>query len=259
MAEYGYARVSTVQQDLHEQLEALKKAGVPEGNIFAEKFSGANTNRPKWRLLEGDEKADPVNGLIKPGDTLFVHKLDRLGRSVSDVTRIIDKFERNGIFLVVITQGIDTRVRGTGMEAMMTKCLITILSLMAEMERTFILERTRPAIAAAKESGVRFGAKRKDPKNYIRAIEMYLTNKHMSIPQVLKEFNGLSQATFMRRLKELRTIREYLNDPSIDINEFVVKEGLYTTTAGTRYYLKEDDFKKLIDKYQPIIEKAVRP
>jgi DNA invertase Pin-like site-specific DNA recombinase len=127
--------------------------------------------------------------------------LDRLGRSVSDVTRIVEKFQDNGVFLVVVDQAIDTRKIGSGMEGMMTKALITLLSLMAEMERTFIMERTRPAIEQAKKNGVKFGQPRKSKKEYAKAVELYLTGNY-TVPQVLNEYTGLTEATFFRRLKE---------------------------------------------------------
>lgn len=218
--QYGYARVSTIQQDLASQIEALIKAGVPAENIFSEKMSGKNTNRPEWRKLEGSEKlreGEPMNGILQSGDTLFVHKLDRLGRSVSDVTRIVDKFQENGIYLVVLDSGIDTRKQGNGMEGMMTKALITLLSLMAEMERTFIMERTRPAIEAAKASGVKFGRPKASKQVYEMAVKEYLeggiTSKEL-IAKYGKDSSGkdiITEPTLFRRIREYRKKLEEQN------------------------------------------------
>ena len=210
---YGYARVSTVQQDLTLQVNALLNAGVPAENIFSEKMSGKNTkDRPEWRKLEGSQnlkEGEPMNGILKQGDTLIVCKLDRLGRSVSDVTRIVDKFQENGIFLVVLDSGIDTRKQGDGMDGLMTKALITLLSLMAEMERTFIIERTKPALAEAKKRGVRFGRPEVNKNLYEKAVKEYIeANGTKSVPQIIKEYGVdesgkdlISQPTFFRRLK----------------------------------------------------------
>lgn len=213
---YGYARVSTVQQDLSLQIDALLKAGVPAENLFTEKMSGKNTkDRPEWQKLEGSQnlkEGEPMNGLLKQGDTLMVSKLDRLGRSVSDVTRIVDKFEANGIFLVVLDSGIDTRKRGDGMEALMTKALITLLSLMAEMERTFIIERTKPAIADARQRGVKFGRPQTNKNLYQKAVKEYIdAHGTKTVPQIIAEYGCdesgkdlLTQATFFRHLKKYK-------------------------------------------------------
>lgn len=213
---YGYARVSTVQQDLTLQTQALEKAGVPTENIFSEKISGKTTkNRPEWRMLEGTEKlkeGEPMNGILKAGDTLFVTKLDRLGRSVMDVTRIVDKFQENGIFLVVLDSGIDTRKQGDGMEGMMTKALIVLLSLMAEMERTFIMERTKPAIENAREKGVKFGRPASNKGLYEKAVKEFVdANGTKTVAQIIKEYGRdsegkdlLTESTFFRRLKEYK-------------------------------------------------------
>lgn len=217
MTVYGYARVSTVDQSLALQIEALVKAGVPVENIFSEKLSGKNTKqRPEWSRLEGTEKlkdGQKMDGILQAGDVLYVTKLDRLGRSVSDVTRIVEKFQENGIFLVVTDQGIDTRKIGSGMEGMMTKALMVLLSLMAEMERTFIMERTRPAIEQAKKNGVKFGKPFGKVDLYNKAVEEYLAEGNTkSIPEILKSYGTefkdgkpkdiLTEATFYRRLKK---------------------------------------------------------
>lgn len=197
---YGYARVSTIQQDLHLQIETIKNWGVSTDNIFFDKLSGKNMDRPQFQ-----EMLD----VLEPGDTVVVHKLDRLGRSVSQVTSLVDRFSKEGIYIVVIDAGIDTRKNGSGIEGLMTKALITLLGLMAEMERTFILERTKPAIAEAKKNGVKFGRKEKHHNLYERAIEEYLSPENKkSIPQIIKSYGTddkgndlLAQSTFYRKMK----------------------------------------------------------
>ncbi|HEF5065768.1 recombinase family protein [Bacillus paramobilis] len=191
---YGYARVSTEQQSLELQVNALKNAGVPEENIYSEKLSG--------RSFENRQQINDLVAKLEKGDTLCVHKLDRLGRSVSQVTSLVDKLVEEGKFLVVLDAGIDTRLN-EGMAGMMTKALITLLGLMAEMERAFIEERTQAGIKKARENGVKFGAKRKKTKEYDMAVDKYLTGDY-TVPQVLTMFTDLSEATFYRRLREAK-------------------------------------------------------
>lgn len=197
---YGYARVSTVQQDLGLQFDALTKAGVPKENIYSEKMSGKEAkNRVEWNRLKD---------LLVAGDTVFVHKLDRLGRSMVDVMSIVEFMKAKGIFLVVLDAGIDTRKDGEdGLAGLMTKALMTILSLMAEMERTFIIERTKPAIEQAKKKGVKFGRPVANKKLYDMAIKEFLKGD-ITVPQLIKDFGKddkgkdlITQATFWRRLK----------------------------------------------------------
>lgn len=187
---YGYARVSTVHQDLTLQIEALKQAGVPEENIFADHGkTGANMEREALKQLLS---------VVQEGDTIIVKKLDRLGRSVSQVTTLVDELSKKGIYIKSLDDNIDT-----SNDSAMAKAMLQLLAMFAEMERNFILERTRPAIEAAKQKGVKFGAKRKKEKEYQMAVEMYLTGKY-TVPEVLNKFTDLSEATFYRRLREAR-------------------------------------------------------
>lgn len=193
---YGYARVSTVHQDLNVQTDRLKAFGVPEENIYSEKMSG--------KEVEGRSALAAVMDVMEKGDTLVVHKLDRLGRSVSQVTTMIDKILREEKNIVVIDANIDTRTESNGMSGMMTKALITLLGLMAEMERTFILERTMAGREQAKKRGVKFGRKLSKPQLYDMAIAEY-ESTDISVSNLVKKYGGeITEATFYRRLKQKR-------------------------------------------------------
>lgn len=201
---YGYARVSVVQQDLGLQVEALIKAGVDPKNIYSEKMSGKDAkNRIEWNRLKD---------LLVTGDLVMVHKLDRLGRSMIDVMSIVEYFKEKGIYLVILDAGIDTRNDGEDKDGLMTKALMTILSLMAEMERTFIMERTKPAIEEAKKNGVKFGRPSVNKKIYEKAVKEFIeADGKITVAQLIKDYgkdaNGkdiLTQATFFRRLKEYK-------------------------------------------------------
>ena len=137
---YGYARVSTDDQNPALQLTALKKAGCR--TVFKDEgISGATTKRPALarclKKLEG-------------GDTLIVWKLDRLGRSLRDLITMLDDFKQRGIKFRSLTESIDT-------ESPTGRAMWQMIGVLAELERSLILERTRAGVTAAKRRGVKFG------------------------------------------------------------------------------------------------------
>lgn len=143
---YGYARVSTDDQDLTLQKAALERFGVDQ--IIEEHASGRTMNRRRFKVL--------AEKLLRPGDTLVVWKLDRLGRNLSGVLEVIEEFERQDINLVSITDGFDARTP-------MGRAMMQISLVFAELERNLISERTKAGMAAAKAEGKTFGR-----KHYIR-------------------------------------------------------------------------------------------
>ena len=146
--DYGYARVSTTQQDLERQLNALAKAGVNPNRIYSDKKSGATTDRPG--LID-------VFDRLRPGDVLVVYTLDRLGRTVRDVLNQIHDLREAGVGLRTLadTIPIDTSKPGDAM----SELAIILLSLFAQMERTYALERAAHARAVREEKGLRTGRK----------------------------------------------------------------------------------------------------
>ncbi|MHB1527669.1 MAG: recombinase family protein [Candidatus Dormibacteria bacterium] len=146
--DYGYARVSTTQQDLERQLNALAKAGVDPNRIYSDKKSGATTDRPG--LID-------VFDRLRPGDVLVVYTLDRLGRTVRDVLNQIHDLREAGVGLRTLadTIPIDTSKPGDAM----SELAIILLSLFAQMERTYALERAAHARAVREEKGLRAGRK----------------------------------------------------------------------------------------------------
>lgn len=154
----GYARVSTEDQDLSLQLDALVKAGVSEGRIYREHASGAAEDRPAFIAAV---KA------LRAGDTLVVWKLDRLGRSLLEVLEVCQRLEAKGAGLRVITEKIDTT-------SAMGRFVLHILAALAEMERELIRERTVAGLKAAKARG-KVGGRRPwkmDAEKEQRAIDM---------------------------------------------------------------------------------------
>jgi DNA invertase Pin-like site-specific DNA recombinase len=138
----GYARVSTADQDTSIQEAALKAAGCTV--IRAEKLSGATR--------DGRDELASILDFIRPGDTLVVHKLDRLGRSTRDVLNLVHELEERGACLRVLEPAIDTC-------GPMGKMVLTVLGMVAEMEHGFIRDRQRAGIEAAKAEGVYKGRK----------------------------------------------------------------------------------------------------
>lgn len=152
MATYGYARVSTIAQDTKMQTDALIAAGCAERDIFRDKISGKDMNRPGLTaLLER----------IQPGDTIYVFALDRLSRSVYDTMSLIKVFEERQVKLSFIKESIayDNTPAGAGNEVgkAMNKVFFAILSACAEIERNSILTRTKIGREQAMARGVRFG------------------------------------------------------------------------------------------------------
>ena len=149
--EYGYARVSTKDQNENRQIMALTECGVDAKHIFLDKQSGKDFNRPQYQQLI--EK-------LRPGDTLFVKSIDRLGRNyeeIMDQWRIISK-ERDVSIVVLDMPLLDTREKKRDLTGtFIADLVLQILSYVAQTEREFIRQRQAEGIAAARANGVHFG------------------------------------------------------------------------------------------------------
>ena len=140
---FGYARVSTSQQSLDIQVNALKESGVSENRIFTDKKTGSNVDREGLSLLRLK---------LEAGDLILVKKLDRLGRDTADMIQLIKEFDSMGVSVRFLDDGIST-------EGAIGKMIVTILSAVAKAERQRILERTNEGRIEAKSNGVKFGRK----------------------------------------------------------------------------------------------------
>jgi len=178
---YGYARVSTDDQNPALQLAALKKAGCK--TIFKDDgLSGATTKRPA--LLRCLKK-------LEPGDTLTVWKLDRLGRSLRDLIAILDHLKHRGVKFRSLTEAIDTETP-TG------RAMWQMIGVLAELERSFITERTHAGVKAARARGVKFGRKPKlTPQQTAHARKLI---KQGEAPQAVASLLRVSRATVYRAL-----------------------------------------------------------
>lgn len=135
----GYARVSTAEQDVQMQIDALETAGVSK--LYKETGSGMKADRP--------ELAHCLAAL-RPGDTLVVWRLDRLGRSLRDLVDTVEKLAADGIGLVSLTESIDTTTAAG-------KLIVHVFAALAEFERNLIVERTKAGLAASRKQGRRGG------------------------------------------------------------------------------------------------------
>ena len=184
---YGYARVSTVKQDLSSQVSDLKNAGATI--IYRDKFTGTTADRPEF---------DKLMAKIDSGDTLIVTKLDRLARNTQDALNIVKKMNAEGIILRVLNIGtIDNSPSG--------RLIFTVFSAFAEFERDLIVSRTQEGKAWAKANNPNFrdGMPRKYGKEQIDFAWKLHTQDHMSYSEISKKL-GMSKATIYRRFREIR-------------------------------------------------------
>ena len=154
MSIYGYARVSAKDQHLDRQLVALVEYRIPKRNIYVDKRSGKDFDRPEWlRLTE----------CICPGDLLVVTSLDRLGRNYEEIIEWWRKLtkEAGADILILDMPVLDTRQGKDLTGRLIADIILGLLSYVAQKERESIRERQSEGIAAAKARGVRFGAKEK--------------------------------------------------------------------------------------------------
>ena len=148
---YGYARVSTIAQNLDRQLEELLKIGIDVKNIYTDKESGKDFNRTNYKKLCRK---------LKPGDVLFIKAIDRLGRNynmVLDEWRILTK--EKGVDIVVIDMPLlDTRIEGKNLVGkFIADIVLQVLSFVAENERETMRQRQTEGIRIAKAKGIKFG------------------------------------------------------------------------------------------------------
>lgn len=190
---YGYARVSTKEQNEARQLTALREMGIPSENVYLDKQSGADFERVQYRRMLRR---------LGPGDTLIVKSIDRLGRNYTEILeqwRIITKSKRAAIVILDMPL-LDTRENRDLTGQLIADIVLQLLSYVAQTEREFIRQRQAEGIVAAKERGVHFGR------------EAALVSE--GFPEILAEWRakklgsraaaerlGVSQTTFLKWAK----------------------------------------------------------
>ena len=196
MEVYGYVRVSSTDQNEDRQMIALRQKNIADKNIYIDKLSGKDFNRPSYKKL--------IRKLQK-GDLLYILSIDRLGRNYEEIQnqwRVITK--EIGVDVCVIDMPLlDTRQGKDLMGTFIADLVLQILSFVAQNERENIRKRQLQGIAAAKANGVRFGRPEKElPEDFVLLMKQW-EKKKITLPEVLKQCK-MSESTFYRRLREYR-------------------------------------------------------
>jgi len=190
MKVYGYIRVSGADQNEDRQIIAMDKAGIQKENIFMDKQSGKNINRPNLQSLLA---------IVKQGDTIIVESVSRFARNTRDLLELVEKLTLTGVDFVSQKEHIDTTTP-TG------KFMLTVFGAVAELERGYILQRQREGISAAKAKGKHLGRPVKQAPDGFDALVLDWEHKLIPLSKILEQFD-VSKSTFYRRLREYRNVR----------------------------------------------------
>lgn len=177
----GYARVSTIDQNLDMQMDALKQAGCDR--VYEDKASGARADRQGLRQALDQ---------LREEDTLVVYKLDRIGRSLKDLITIVTDLTERSIQIVSIKDNIDTTTASG-------KLMLNMLCVLADYERTLIRERTNAGLQAARARGRLGGRKRVLSEKQIKSARALYDSQQVTVDEICKQFN-ISKPTFYRNV-----------------------------------------------------------
>lgn len=183
----GYARVSTVEQNEARQIEALQQRGVDPENLFIDKQSGKDTNRPKLKELLS---------YVRRGDTVVTESISRIARNTKDLLSIVEQLQGKDVEFISLKESIDTTTP-------QGKFMLTIFAAMAELERDSILQRQREGIAIAKAAGKYTGRKplNVDGEQFKKICARWRAGE-ITATAAMQEI-GLKPNTFYRRVKEM--------------------------------------------------------
>lgn len=193
---YGYARVSTREQNEDRQIEALKVFGVPEQNIIIDKASGKDTEREGYQYLKRQ--------ILRNGDTLVIKELDRLSRNKTDIKRELEEFKEMGIRVKILD--IPTTLTEFPPDQewildMINSILIEVLGSIAENERNKIRSRQREGIEAAKKKNVRFGRPAVEKPDNWDTVITKVTSGEIKAVEAIQEL-GISRSSYYRLLRK---------------------------------------------------------
>ena len=191
---YGYARVSSKEQHLDRQIDALVKFGVPERDIISDKASGKDFDRPGYIALK--------TRILREGDTLVIKDLDRLGRNKQQIKEELEFYKQTGIRVKILN--LPTTLADFGENSwvldMVNNILIEVLGTIAEQERLTIKTRQAEGIAAAKKQGKHLGRPKTSlPDNWNDVYNDWSNGKITATDAVNKL--GISRSTFYRLIK----------------------------------------------------------
>ena len=191
---YGYIRVSSRDQNEDRQRIAMHEAGVSDCRIYMDKQSGKNFDRPGYRRLMRK---------LKPGDTLIIKSIDRLGRNYDEILeqwRFITK-EKQAAIVVLDMPLLDTRQGRDLTGTLIADIVLQLLSYVAQTEREFIRQRQAEGIAAAKERGVRFGRRPMDRPPEYEAVKAVWQQGNISAREAAGQLH-VAHKTFLKWIRE---------------------------------------------------------
>jgi DNA invertase Pin-like site-specific DNA recombinase len=180
---FGYGRVSTVDQNLQAQHDALSAAGTDK--IFVEKITGTRASRPEL---------DKVKSQLREGDTLVVTRMDRLGRSAKDLLTIVSELDGLGVDLEILEQNIDTKTPEG-------KLFFTMVAGFAEFEHAIMVARTKDGLAAARARGRFGGRKPKLTPAQVQTVRKLYEERVLSVKEIATQFN-VTRPTVYRALEK---------------------------------------------------------
>jgi len=196
---FAYVRVSSWNQNEDRQVIAMEGVNVPEENIYVDKKSGKDFNRPMYKKMLK---------MLKEGDVLYIKSIDRLGRNYREILeqwRVLTK-EKKVDIIVLDMPLLDTRRGKDLMGTFIADLVLQLLSFIAENERSNIKQRQREGIDAAKQRGVKFGRPPKPlPENFIQLYDKWLAGE-ITAGEAAKQCNFTS-ATFYNKARELERMR----------------------------------------------------
>ena len=196
---YAYIRVSTKEQNLSRQLDAIKECGIEinERDIFIDKASGRDFNRPEYLMLKRS---------IRKGDLLVITSLDRLGRNKTEIMREWEWMINNGIDIMVLDMPIlNTRKYRNeldGIGELISNLVLQILTWLSQEELKNIKERQKMGIESARKRGVKFGRPKIIAKNFEEVYHQWVNGEITAVKAM--ELTGLKKNTFYNRVKEFK-------------------------------------------------------
>ncbi|MDR1700895.1 MAG: recombinase family protein [Lachnoclostridium sp.] len=198
MQTYGYIRVSSTDQNEERQLIAMNELGIPVRNLFIDKQSGKDFNRPEYKRLIGQ---------LKTGDLLYIKSIDRLGRNYEEIQNQWRALTKEiGIDVMVIDMPLlDTRLNKDLMGTFIADIVLQLLSFVAQNERENIKKRQAEGIAAAQARGVQFGRPEKKLPNNFEELVRKWEKKKIDTAEIVR-LCGMCRASFYAKLKEYKIL-----------------------------------------------------
>ena len=190
---YGYVRVSSKNQNEDRQLIIMREMKIPQENIYIDKQSGKDFNRPQYMKLLRQ---------IKQDDLIYIKSIDRLGRNYSEILeqwKVLTKVKRVNIYVIDMPI-LDTRREKNLLGTFISDLVLTLLSYVAENERLNIRQRQAEGIVAAKARGVHFGRRPNPlPENFYEVYQLW-NMKKISVTEAARRC-GMAQTTFFDRAR----------------------------------------------------------